>query len=658
MLKKILSSVLALCMVFGTAAVLPEGAVELGSEIVASAEEYGDFEYEELDDGTISIISYNGFDEDLTVPSSINGKRVTSIGEDAFHDCISLTSVIIPNSVTSIGDYAFVWCDSLTSITIPNSVTSIGEYAFYGCDSLTSITIPNSVTSIGEFAFNGCKSLTSITIPNSVTSIGKYAFFDCESLTSITIPNSVTSIGEDAFIGDNLVSITVDANNKVFSSYDGVLYNKDKTALITCPCAKQSLNVPNTVKSINYKALCYCQKLTSVKLPDGITSIGEFAFYECLNLTAIDLPASVKSIGNGAFHGCESLTSVTIPNSVTSIGKFQFWNCKSLTSITIPNSVTSIGLGAFENCESLTSVIIPNSVIRIGDSAFDQCKSLTSITIPNSVTSIETAAFYGCKSLTSITIPNSVTSIGNDAFNGCDVVTIKCNSGTAAEKYAKDNGIKYELLDKPAHTHSYTKKVIKPTYDAQGYTLHTCSCGDSYKDTYTAKLTRTSIAKAAVSGLSNKTYTGKSITQKPVVKAGGKTLKAGTDYTVTYKNNKAVGTATVTIAGKGAYKGTVSKTFKICPKKTTLKSVKSPKTKQLKVTYSKVADVTGYQVTYSTSAKFTKAATKSVNVKGTSKTISKLTKGKTYYVKVRSYKTVGKTKFYSGYSAVKKVKVK
>ena len=174
----------------------------------------------------------------------------------------------------------------------------------------------------------------------------------------------------------------------------------------------------------------------------------------------------------------------------------------------------------------------------------------------------------------------------------------------------------------------------------------------------TFKINTASIAKATVSGLSNKTYTGKAITQNPTVKLGSKTLKKGTDYTVTFKNNKAVGKATVTIKGKGNYTGSISKTFKINPKKTTLKTATSPKTKQLKVTYSKVSGVTGYQTVYSTSSKFTKATTKTASSKSTSKTISGLTKGKTYYVKVRTYKTVKGTKYYSGYSAVKKIKIK
>ncbi|MBO7207128.1 MAG: leucine-rich repeat domain-containing protein, partial [Kiritimatiellae bacterium] len=108
----------------------------------------------------------------VTVPSTLGGYPVMSIGDYAFHNYRSLTSVTIPDSVTSIGEDAFWYCRSLTSVTIPDSVTSIGDYAFWDCSSLTSVTIPDSVTSIGDYAFWDCSSLTSVTIPDSVTSIG------------------------------------------------------------------------------------------------------------------------------------------------------------------------------------------------------------------------------------------------------------------------------------------------------------------------------------------------------------------------------------------------------------------------------------------------------------------------------------------------------
>ena len=170
-----------------------------------------------------------------------------------------------------------------------------------------------------------------------------------------------------------------------------------------------------------------------------------------------------------------------------------------------------------------------------------------------------------------------------------------------------------------------------------------------------------SIKKCAISGIKSKTYTGKGITQSITVKYNGATLKSGTDYTVTYKNNKNVGTATAVITGIGAYEDSVNKTFIINPKGTALVKVTSPKSKKLKVTWKKqTAQTSGYQLQYSTSSKFTAKTTKSVKAKSkvTSKTISKL-KGKSkYYVRIRTYKTVNGKTYYSSWSKVKSVKVK
>ncbi len=449
--KLLLALTLALIMVLGVAPISELAGVDFASLFAPKAEAatYDIYTYAVSSDGTITITDCKGSASGaITIPSEIDGKSVTSIGEKAFWGCTGLTSVTIPNSVTSIGDWAFDGCTGLTSITIPNSVTSIGNWAFGGCTGLTSITIPNSVTSIGR-AFDGCTGLTSInvasennyyssnngvlfnkkktelirypegksqtsyTIPDSVTSIGGNAFRRCSSLTSITIPNSVTSIGDRAFVGcTDLKSITIP---------DSVT-SIGEVAFAGCTDLT-SITIPDSVTSIGYGTFDGCTGLTSITIPNSVTSIGEWAFYHCTGLTSITIPNSVTSIGYAAFRDCTGLTSITIPNSVTSIGDGAFRGCSSLTSITIPDSVTSIGDATFEDCTSLTSITIPNSVTSIGYEAFYDCNSLTSITIPNSVTSIGDGAFRGCTGLTSITIPDSVTSIGGNAFRRCSSLT-------------------------------------------------------------------------------------------------------------------------------------------------------------------------------------------------------------------------------------------
>ena len=149
-----------------------------------------DYWYSLLEDGTVEIARYYGNAEKLTIPDTLGGKKVTSIGSGAFLWCDSLTSVIIPDSVTTIGNWAFSECNSLTNVTISDSVSTIGYSTFSNCSALTSITIPDSVITIGDSAFYECDSLTSITIPDSVATIGYHSFDNCPNLTLTVYRNS------------------------------------------------------------------------------------------------------------------------------------------------------------------------------------------------------------------------------------------------------------------------------------------------------------------------------------------------------------------------------------------------------------------------------------------------------------------------------------
>ena len=183
------------------------------------------------------------------------------------------------------------------------------------------------------------------------------------------------------------------------------------------------------------------------------------------------------------------------------------------------------------------------------------------------------------------------------------------------------------------------------------------------KGNYTGSVSKTysiknNFKKATVSGISTKAFTGKNITQSITVKYNGKTLKNGTDYTASYSNNKKIGTATVKIAGKGSYTGTITKTFKINPAKQEIQKL-TAKSKAFFVDWAQKGSATGYEIQYATNSKFTSAKKVTITNNKTDKTtVSKLSGKKKYYVRVRSYTTVKGTKYYGAWSASKSVTTK
>lgn len=271
------------------------GAVSNALSVVASAAgtestlTSGDFNYSVLGDGTVEITKYTGNGGAVVIPSEIDSKKVTSIGDDAFYECRKLTEITIPDSVTSIGRSAFS-NTGLTEVTISSNVTNIDSFAFYGC--VINVDEANSeYCSENGILFNKDKTVLiyypslsdqkSYTVPDGVKSIATYAFFGAP-FVELTLPDSVGgALVSRSFSGNvNLKAINVGESNNNFCSVNGALYNKNKTTLVY---------VPNGMVEKSYT------------IPDGVKTIGYNAFADCENLTEVTIPLSVKGIEDDAF---------------------------------------------------------------------------------------------------------------------------------------------------------------------------------------------------------------------------------------------------------------------------------------------------------------------------------------------------------------------
>lgn len=409
-MKKIFSRVLVVIMTAVTITLL------FGSSIVELFEPYsastaasvaGDYEYTILDDGTVEISRYNGSGGDVTIPDTIGGKRVTSIGSYAFSSedsTVQIGKVTIPDSVTVIGEHAF-YMSSLTEVTLPQNLKEIKPWAFQNTP-IKSIVIPEGVNILQRGVFKYCGNLTSVSLPNSLIEIQDEAFENCQGLERIVIPNSV---------------------KKICSSVFGNCY------------MLSSINLPQTITEIPARMFYKCASLTSITIPNTVIKIGEQAFCGCATLKNIGMPSSLKCLGDGTFSGCTNLSSLTLPDSVEDIGSAAF-SATNISNINFPKNLNTIGENPFEQTpyaiantksgglywqnwlisydDDATSVTIKAGTEHIADAAFMESHVGGTISLPYGIKTIGERVFLG-SFFTEITIPDSVTKIGRYAFDKC-----------------------------------------------------------------------------------------------------------------------------------------------------------------------------------------------------------------------------------------------
>ena len=637
----------------------------------------------------------------VTIPDS-----VTSIGDNAFDDCRNLASVTIPDSVTSIGANVFQgtpWAKSHGDFLVVNSM--LLQYQGVGGD----VTVPSSVERIVDYVFYCNYSITSLTIPDSVTSIGDYAFYNCSNLETVNYTGD-QSEWEKISIGNGN-----DVLNKMQFAVvgrgpcgDNITWTLDTNGTLTIDGWGEMTGLPS------YTSQEYIQKIKKAVISDGVTTIGYAAFDSCEHLESVTIPNSVTSIHDIAFRCCRALKDVKIPADVTIIGHNGFRECSSLESITIPAKVESIGSMAFNYCFALKSITFAGDAPTLGDGVFGNVTATAYYPANNKTWEGKTDNGYGGK----LTWEASHAMHARGVFPGYDatctqegrtdgvlcltchevivkgeVIPAKGHEGVwmdnAAEATCCKTGVKEGAIcsvcgkvliaakelpvDPDNHKNIVTDKAVAATYAKTGLTegSHCEDCGKVLTAQETVAMKK--LAQAKITSVTN-TSTGITVKWGKVTGATAYQVyrKVGTGSWKLIKTTTSTSLTNTKLTNGSKYQykvraivkvdGKVVNTGKDSTIKTmyrltrpTISSATNVATKSIKVTWNKNTKVTGYQVKY---VKGT--TTKTVTVKGAStlsKTLSSLTKGATYKVYVRSYKTVSGTNYYSEWSAYKSVKV-
>lgn len=650
--------------------------------------------------------------ENLSLPETL-----TSIGDAAFQNH-QLTEVTIPGSVVSIGKDAFKITQqdlpkALAQVTLQEGLQTIGKEAFLG-NQITEIELPGTVVltakdSSADAIFGKLNAAADPIVTLKVADASKVEKFNtafANKWSHIVVYDKLVGTGwkaDDFEYDEEVGSITgwsesgaakrksvktmvlpdqTPGGKDIVAIGDGAFKIPDEEVIITkfgvdSPNGLTAVVLPANLKMIGKEAFAqnaftevdftgvqsigesafYGNDLVKVVLPDSVTELGDGAF-ATNDITELVLSAGVTRIPAGIFSMNIRLSSITIPDTVTEIGDTAFAGAR-LTALTIPKSVEKIGRKAF-HLHHLSELLIPGNVKEIGESAFEgtyKATTLKSLIIEEGVEFIGKYAFKEAL-LETVRFPESIIRVGEKPFmnnkgkDGSHVVEVITTNPAHLAWKDETYTVKYETsCDIEGHTVIVSKKAVKATISKAGNTTETkCSvCGKV--------LTASRVIPAASKVTINKTaltYNGKTQKVTITVKDSRGNVIASSNYTITGTSGKSVGKYTAKVTFKGNYTGSKTFTWYINPKKAGTPKVTAGK-KKATVKLTKVTGAKGYEIQYATNKKFTGA--KKVYVTATSKKLTKLKGGKTYYFRVRAY-GADKSKNAGAWSSVKAVKIK
>ncbi len=471
------------------------------------------------------------------------------------------------------------------------------------------------------------------TVENNQATITAYSGSD----TQLTIPSMLGS--------HPVTSISGLCNSVQKKKVTSITFPKNLISISSSVCndysALQQVTFNEGLTTIGASAFANCKSLRGVSLPSSVTTIGDYAFQNCTSLTSANINCKAKAIPTGCFSGCTLLGNVTLPTNLATIENNAFLDCRTLSAIVLPHSITAIKDNAFSNCASLNgTLVIPENIKEIGTFAFSGCSGISKVVVPNKTKTIKPGAFNGCTSLTTAYIGDSVSKVQDGAFAGCD------------------------NLEKVIFGGSYIN--LNDTFDKINTPVvyYAAANIDSWK-TYVAGDKKSYNAPTAVSISGNKALTVNDSLQLKISVTPNLSY-LGTPYYIKSSNPNV---ATVDQNGKVTAKSggsteitvttinSVSKsvTIKVNPKAVTNVKAEPLTTSSVNITWREADGVSGYYVYRSTtkSSGYKKIGTALTNTY----TDKGLTKGKTYYYKVKAYAVNSGTTFQSASSSYASVKV-